>query len=727
MQANMSWYRTLAWKFFSRQAAAILVLMSVILWVAYHEAERGATNTASTSLSGGGYVLERAFEQQGRSLDAGLDVFTQYSGNLALIEQALEAGSSASLTDALVENLPRLGAEVALVVKPDGTLLAGSTRGLRQDFQQVGIVQMALAPEDARTEGHVGPFYRGFLRLESGDRAGVYHAVARPLRSPGGRALGAMLVAIRVDDRTASDLRRLAIAGPQRGDPSAQLVLLSQFQTLGTTLPEVAAMNRLLARETTFLAVRSQVLDGQPSGVLPFKVEGRTYLGVIAPLRGVNALDLEMAYALLMPVEPLLAPFRNLQRAIFAAGAAGILIALGLSLRSARSVTAPLNALVTAAKALADGEAPESLDLVATQDEVGVLTRTFRSMVAELRAKDELLGLLDKTRRGLGNRGTSFPALTSHPLRTDLPSELGENEAGPVVRPPRMDEGDPLPPALREGAVFAARYRVDSVLGRGGMGIVLKVQDLQLDEEVALKIIRAGLASDPAFIERLKQEIRLARKITNRHVLRTHDFGESEGIPFVTMEYLKGITLRSLLDGRGRLPLPLVLRIARQVVEGLEAAHAVGVVHRDIKPANVLFDVRGDAKIMDFGLAAPVASMLAGEADTLVGSPRYMSPEQIRGEQVDARTDLYALGIMLFELCSGAPPYDSPRINDILAMHLEAPVPSLSEWASGLSPELATLVHRLMEKRKEDRPQSAAEVVEILKMLATIGGGTSRM
>ena len=725
MQPNMSWYQTLAWKFFIRQAAAILVLMSVILWVVYNEAERGARSSASASLSAGAYVLERAFEQQGRSLDAGLEVFTQYSGHVALVEQALEAGSATSLADTLTENLPRLGAEIAIVVKPDGNLLASSARGGQPEFQSVGILQMALAPEEAKAQGHPGPFYRGFLRVEWGERPGVYHAVARPLRSPGGRLLGAMLVGVRVDDRAAVDLRRLAIAGPQRGDPSAQLALLSQFRTLGTTLPEAETMNRLLARETAFLAVRAQVLDGQRSKVLSFKLDGRNDLGVIAPLRGVNALDLEMACVLLMPVEPLLAPFRNLQRAILAVGIAGILIALGLSLRSARSVTAPLKALVSVAKALAEGQPPAALEVVPTQDEVGVLTRAFRTMVLELRAKDDLLALLEKTQRGSGTKVSPPPGASPRPRAGADPAV---DEATRNLRQStKADGGEALPPALRIGAIFAARYRVEGVLGRGGMGVVLKVQDLQLDEEVALKIVQVGLASDPAFLDRLKQEIRLARKITHRHVLRTHDFGESDGIPFVTMEYLKGITLRSLLDGRGRLPLPLVLRIARQVVEGLEAAHAVGVVHRDIKPTNVLFDVRGDAKIMDFGLAAPVATVIAGEAEALIGSPRYMSPEQIRGEQVDARTDLYALGIMLFELCSGAPPYDSPRINDLLAMHLEASVPVLGEWNPEVSRELSALVSRLLAKRKEDRPQSAAEVVEILKLVADVGGGTSRV
>lgn len=727
MQPPIRWYRTLAWTFFIRQAAAILGLLSIILWVAYSEAERGARATAHDSLMAGGYVLERAFEQQGRSMDAGLEVFAQYSGNVALVEQALESSAPTSLTDALVENLPRLSAEVALVVKPDGALLACTARGARPAFPDAGILQMALAPEDAMSEGHPGPSYRGFLRVDWGDRPGVYHAVARPLASPGGRPLGAMLVGVRVDDRAAVDLRRLAIAGPQRGDPSAHLALLSQFRTLGTTLPEAEALNRLLSREPSFLAVRAQVLDGQRSKVLSFSLGGRNYLGMISPLRGVNALDLEMADVLLMPMDPLLAPFRNLQKAILAVGVAGLLVALGLSLRSARTVTAPLKALASAAQALAEGEPPETLALVPTEDEVGVLTRTFRSMLAELRVKDEWLALLETARRRTGGQEPAgMPAFPG--ARPGAGVEAAQDEATRWLRPLAGKEGDePLPDALREGSTFAARYRVEALLGRGGMGVVLKVRDLQLDEDVALKVVRTGLASNPAFLDLLKQEIRLARKITHRYVLRTHDFGECDGIPYVTMEYLKGVTLQSLLEGRGRLPLPLVLRIARQVAEGLEAAHGVGVVHRDIKPANVLFDVRGDAKIMDFGLAAPVAAVIAGEAGSLVGSPRYMSPEQIRGDRVDARTDLYALGIMLFELCSGIPPYDHPRINDLLALHLDAAVPSLAEAMPDLPPDLGALVGRLMAKRPEDRPQSAAEVVEILKMLAASGGGTSRV
>ena len=727
MTPTVKWYQTLAWTFFIRQAAAILALMSVILWVAYSEAERGARSTASASLTAGGYVLDRGFEQQGRAMDSGLAVFTQYSGNVALIEHAAEAGASCSLADTLVENLPRLGAELAVVVGREGAVLASSAKGARAALPEVGILQMALAPEEARAQGFPGPLYRGFLRVDWGERPGIYHAVARTLKSPGGKPLGAMLVGSRIDDRASADLRRLAIAGPQKGDPSAHLAILSQFRTLGATLPSAGALDRLLARDPAVLAVRAQVLDGLRSNVLPVQVGDTKYLGMVSPLRGVNALDLEMAEVLLMPVDPLLAPFRNLQKAILVVGILGLLGALGLSLRSARKVTAPLKALATASEALAKGEPAVALDIAPTGDEVGILTRTFKTMLAELRAKDDLLALLDLARRGPEEPVPAVLPMSFHPSLTSAgrdPYLDGITHAVQMISGPAGKEA--LPSILQVGETFAGRYRVEAILGSGGMGVVLKVRDLHLDEDVALKVVRAEYASNPEFLDLLKQEIRLARRITHRYVLRTHDFGEADGIPFVTMEFLKGVTLRSLLDGRGRLPLPLVLRITRQVAEGLEAAHGVGVVHRDIKPANVLFDVRGDAKIMDFGLAAPVAGVSTIGVGNLVGSPRYMAPEQIRGDRVDARADLYALGIMLFELCSGLPPFDDPRIEDLLNLHLAAAPPSLLEIAPELPLDLGALVRRLMAKRPEDRPQSAAEVAEILKLLAA-GGNSSRL
>lgn len=701
MDPNATWYRTLAWKFFLRQAATILVIIVALSWVAYRQAGHAARAAAGASLAAGSQVLARALEQQARHLDAGVDVFTQYSANLALIERALEDGAGHSLKDTLQENLPRLGADLALVARRDGTLLAATAPGAPNEFPDAGALQLALDPEAAAATGQPGPTYRGFWRVDWGTAPGIYHVVARTLRAPGGERLGAILAGIRIDGRTAAYLRRQAIPPPLRGAPAPQLALLSRFQTVGATFTGTEPLDRLLARDPAFLAERARVLDGLASSILPLTLDGEPYLGMISALRGVNALDQEMAQVLMMPVGPLLAPFRTLQRAILAAGFAGLVIALALGLHSARKVTAPLQALVSATEALAQGQAPATLSAVSGRDEVGRLTRAFRSMQTELGAKDKLVTLLEDSR--LAGMGLPEP-----------PPARPERASGPAGGAPE------LPESLRPGAVFASRYRVESVLGRGGMGVVLKVRDLHLEDEVALKVIRADWALTPAYLDQLKQEIRLARRISHRFVLRIHDFGEADGIPFVTMEYLKGTTLRSLLDGRGSLPLALVLRIARQVAEGLEAAHAVKVVHRDIKPMNVLFDLRGDVKIMDFGLAVPVSHAGQSEDEAISGTPRYMAPEQVRGEPVDGRTDLYALGVMIFELCAGTPPFTSTSLAGLLDLHLHAPPQPLGDLVLGLPEELVHLVSRLMAKDPDDRPQSAAEVVEILKSLAAV-------
>lgn len=708
MTALVQWYQTLAWKFFLRTAIALLALMGAVLWLVYDQAGKSAQLTAESSLASASQVLEKTFEEQAKVMDAGLEVFVQYSGNLANIEKAQDLDTAnlsrekhqaaASLKDTLAENLPRLGAQIAMVIRPDGTLLA-STRldPSGGEIGESGVVQMALAPDEAKAAGNPGPFYRGFLQTP----AGVYHAVARPLLSPGGTSLGAMLVGTRIDDEAAEGLLRLAIPR-RRSDPPSHLAFLGHFKVLGATTTEQKLLDQLLARDPGFIASRAQVLDGQRSRALRLTLEGRNYFAVISPMKGVNALDLEMASLLLLPRDPLLAPFRTLQRAILGAGLAGILVALLVALRSANSVTAPLKRLTIAVAALTEGQRPEELPPIRTQDEVGALTTAFRTLLADLHAKEDLLAWLEKAQPAALARTDQIPVT---------------EPAIPGISTKIMPDQAPILP--REGEVFASRYQVEGILGHGGMGVVLKVRDLQLDEDVALKVIRPELARDEAFLHQLKQEIRLARRITHRYVLRTHDFGECDGMPYVTMEYLKGVTLHQLMTDRGRLPFALFLRIARQLAEGLEAAHAVGVVHRDIKPLNVLFDIRGDAKLMDFGLAAPVAAKGWGDGGLVFGTPRYMSPEQVRGERVDPRADLYSFGVLLFELCAGEPPYDSSQCAELLLMHVGAPVPRLQDIAPHLPLELSHFVERLMAKAKEDRPQTATEVVEILKLLAS--------
>ena len=703
MAASVKWTRSLGWRFFLRTGLVIILLVGAVLGVALTQTKKAAQASAADGLHSAAALLGRTFDQQAKVMDAGLAVFAEYPGYLGEIEKAEQTQDLKSTLDALNENLPTFSGDVALIVKPDGKLLA-STEAVpgRSDFGEVGIVQMALAPEDAAAAGFTGPSYRGFVMLGNA----VYHAVARRLTSPSGAFLGVMLVGTRLDSQQAAALRGLALP-----PGSAQLALMSAFKFQGDTFrsPDLRAQAEAALGGPAFRAAKDAVLKGQVPAPVPMSLEGHDYLATLVPLRGVNALDLQASELLAMPLDPFLAPFNRLKGWILGAGAAGLLLALLVALVSARSVTAPLARLTDATAALAQGERIELPERPA-KDEVGLLTERFRGLIAELKAKEEMVAMLEQVRSaGAVNTRVAMQADMTVVDVDATVSLLGK----PLPAPKRL--------TIKEGEVFASRYKVEGVLGKGGMGIVLKAKDLQLDEEVAIKVIRPEHAVDADFLDRLKQEVKLARRITNRFVLRTHDFAEAEGVAFVSMEYLKGITLKRLLDDRGKLPLSLVLRIGRQVAEGLEAAHAEGVVHRDIKPLNVLFDARGDVKLMDFGLAAPVAASGKDASGQVFGSPRYMAPEQVRGDRVDPRTDLYALGVMLFELSTGTPPFPGSDVSELLRKQLSAEAPHAKDLDPGLPASFSFLLDRLLQKRMDDRPSGAAEVVEVLKAIQAGG------
>jgi serine/threonine protein kinase/Flp pilus assembly protein TadD len=268
--------------------------------------------------------------------------------------------------------------------------------------------------------------------------------------------------------------------------------------------------------------------------------------------------------------------------------------------------------------------------------------------------------------------------------------------------------------ALSRGQVIAGRYEVLEPLGAGGMGAVYRVYDRKLEEEVALKLIRPEVAADRKAIERFQNEIKISRKITHKNVCRMHDLGETEGSSFITMEYVRGEDLKSLLHRTKTLPVGTALSIARQVAEGLGEAHGMGVVHRDLKPANIMIDKDGNAKIMDFGIARSLLGQgLTGEG-TIIGTPEYMSPEQVEGKTADARSDLYALGIIIFEMVTGQTPFAGGSALSIAHKHRYEPPPDPRKLNSQIPAELSLLILRCLEKGLDKRFQSAEDFLSDL-------------
>ena len=261
------------------------------------------------------------------------------------------------------------------------------------------------------------------------------------------------------------------------------------------------------------------------------------------------------------------------------------------------------------------------------------------------------------------------------------------------------------------GIVLAHRYRIVGPLGKGGMGEVYRADDLKLRQGVALKFLPASLAADPVRLSRLHDEVRMARRVTHPNVCRVHDIVESGGLQFISMEYVEGEDLVSLVRRIGRLAPHKALEIARQICAGLGAAHERGILHRDLKPANVMLDEQGEVRLTDFGLAVAAADDHSGE---VAGTPAYMAPEQASGRGVSVRSEVYALGLLLYELFCGRRPFEASSVEELLRHHRETPPPRPSELAPDVDPRVESAILRCLEKDPERRPGSALEVATAL-------------
>ncbi|UCD23809.1 MAG: serine/threonine protein kinase, partial [Gemmatimonadota bacterium] len=252
-------------------------------------------------------------------------------------------------------------------------------------------------------------------------------------------------------------------------------------------------------------------------------------------------------------------------------------------------------------------------------------------------------------------------------------------------------------------------------LGQGGMGSVYRAHDRELDEEIAIKVLRPGLVSNPSLVDRFKTELRLTRRISHRNVVRTYDLGEYDGAYFLTMEYVEGVTVRELVDKHGTVGVSSALAIAAQLADALAVAHEQGVIHRDIKPQNLLLDEAGILKVMDFGVAR-LAEHSDGVTETgmVVGTPAYMAPEQLLDEDVDARSDLYAAGVVLYECLTGRLPFEASSPVALIVKLLREEPPPLNSLRTGIPPAFSSLILRLLTKGPDERIGSAVELGQLL-------------
>jgi serine/threonine-protein kinase len=610
-----------------------------------------------------------ARRQQVRSL-------AEQPGTKALLA---EAGASRETThDSAVEFAASLGAGVVFLFDSRGSLLARSDRGVGEgagrDFSAVAWVKEPLRGAEASA----------YILEVSRGKALMLVASAPVVQGAGREQIlnGVIAAGFPIDDQRAGEVGSLMTGeaaflgnvGGRAGPARAEVVAATpRLKAVGfhDVLAAAAALDPLLGR-------------GQAAGPFEFRAGGDVYVATALPiLSGGGEPIAALVVARSKDVE--LQPFRQIRRGIVWTGLAVLLISLPASVALARRVSQPIVQLARGAEAIRGGQ----LDIVlphARGDEVGTLARAFAAMVAELKQKAALEEWVAEILRRPGDVTQAA-------------------RLGPVAE---ADAG------LEVGKLFARRYHVLSVLGQGGMGTVYRVQDRELDEEVALKVLLTdSFGPETEAVEVLRQETRLARMITHPNVVRVFDLGESEGTYFLTMEYVPGTTLTELLERRGPLDLAPGLQIAKQVCRGLAAVHRAGVIHGDLKPRNVMVMASGVVKLMDFGVAR--GTRLGQKQEGVMGgSVHYMSPEQARGAELDPQSDLYSAGVTFFEMFTGSRPFESDDREELRRTHLYEPPPDPRTRRSDLPDLLAQVILACLEKTRVKRPATAADLERAL-------------
>lgn len=321
--------------------------------------------------------------------------------------------------------------------------------------------------------------------------------------------------------------------------------------------------------------------------------------------------------------------------------------------------------------------------------------------------------------------GTAAPPSTPRGRVSSSAPKSGPSDAATIVGTGSSsgDSSSPNPifshigaTIFHEGDVIGGRYEIQKLLGMGGMGAVYKARDMEVERVAGLKVIRPDLAGNPAILARFKQELVLARQVTHKNIIRIYDLNEADGVKFITMEFIEGEDLRSILTRQGKMPPEEAVGIMLQVCAGLQAAHGEGVIHRDLKPSNIMRDPAGRVVIMDFGLARTVQGDGMTQTGMMVGTMEYMSPEQAMGKDLDARSDQFAVGLIFYEMLSGFVPFHADSAIASLVKRTQEPAVPLVDVDSSIPPVLSNVVSKCLERDPNARFASLQQLIDELEI-----------
>ncbi len=676
---------SLALKIFLAAAALILVAVGGAIAVSAFRARKVADAKIAEDLKKSGPAWESFQQTRYAALQRALAVVVNNPGIIALMstpDPSTGLPDANTVRDTLTqEQASSAQADFFVALDPQGGGIARTDRPLPYSADLSRVPTVAGALEGAQTEG---------IWLSGGM---LYHVVGAPVLEGGARVAGVIVAAFQINDDVARSLKTLTNAEAVFLADEGKANEAPKLAVAASTMQEMSAsVLEAVRRQPTLVAAVFR--EGKTVGPLPLELQGDTYLAYLLPIRSSTDQIVGSALALRSRAKEL-APFRQIQNIQVLVGLLALAVAFLLSYLFARRITGPVGRLVRATEDVRIGTL-ESADLpVESKDEIGILARSFRAMLEELKEKAALEKYVASLTMNVGE-DVSTIVMT-----------------GGAVRPTAEGGTKSLEP--RVGELFAGRYEIQSVLGKGGMGVVYKAHDRDLDDLVAIKTLRSdALSADPTLLDRFKQEIRLARRITHPNILRTHDLGESNGLRYLSMEYVKGITLKHLVESDQVLPTPVALRIAKQMCAGLASAHEAGVIHRDIKPQNIIIEPAGGLKIMDFGIARLTEDRGMTATGTVIGTPDYMSPEQARGLPLDFRSDIYSTGVVLYELFTGTLPFEGDSPLAVVLKHVQEKPPSPQAKNAKIDPKVAAIILRCMQKDPADRYQSINELYESL-------------
>lgn len=667
---------------------ALLIALPVLSAIAatWLVGERIANAEVAASLSRSKAAEERVWRERAERLRlvcrmlAADPAFGGYVAEVAALPDEESGLGRRSLLDLLDERRAVNDFDVAIVLDEAGRVLA------RSDAPG----EFGAEPDDPLVRRAVdGLVETTGLRVQDGRLLQV--AIA-PVTSEYTLA-GFLLLGLEVDDAVAADV----------GDVGgAELVVLGRSgagagdgaRVLASSLDDAATAALRDALHDAGISIEHE----RPDQRFELAFQGRRVVVRVDPLR--NGDDPAVGATLAVTsVDRELEPFRAIRRVVLLSGAVALLAGLALSVVLTRRLVGPLRALALAADAAASGDYEHPIE-TRGDAEVRTLARSIARLLGDLRERREMAEYVREISRHVAEPPPVAPR--PRPLAPRIDSDA------PTLAPEADDAEGGVEGAPRPGSVWAGRYEVLSRLGQGGMGVVVLATDRELGETVALKTLRPEIAGGAQGLERMKDELRLARKVTHRNVLRTFDFGVWQGVPYLSMEYVRGINLHELLRRVGRLPESVACFLGRHLCDGLEAAHAQGVLHRDIKPANVIVDAGGRALLMDFGIAQPVAEVGPGQPGT-AGTPVYMAPELFAGSPASERSDVYSMGVLLIEVVTGRRPFRQTSLEALVAAK-RRPLAPLVETVTELSRDADIVLRRCVDPEPDRRFAGAAEL-----------------